>query len=62
MIEVIYRTGRTGRGPVSIDLNGDPLDFVREENPYRTAGVRIPMESWSSRLTTGTNRMTITLE
>jgi 1,2-beta-oligoglucan phosphorylase len=62
MIEVIYRTGRTGRGPVSIDLNGGPLDFVREENPYRTAGVRIPMASWNGRLTSGTNRLIISLE
>ncbi len=62
VIEVIYRTGRTGRGPTSIDLNGSPLDFVREANPYRTAGVRIPMESWNGRLTSGTNRLTVSLE
>ncbi len=61
-IEVVYRTGRTGCGPVSIDLNGSALEFIREKNPYRTAGVRIPMESWNDRLTSGTNRMTITLE
>lgn len=61
-VEVIYRTGRTGRGPVSIDLNGAPLGFVRDRNPYRTAGVRIPMESWNDRLTSGTNRLIISLE
>jgi cellobiose phosphorylase len=61
-IEVLYRTGKTGRGPRSIDLNGTSLVFVRESNPYRTAGVRIPMESWARCLIDGNNRLTITLE
>ncbi len=61
-IEVVYRTGKTGRGPRSIDLNGASLVFVRESNPYRTAGVRIPMESWIRQLKEDGNRLTIDLE
>ncbi|MES2657543.1 MAG: hypothetical protein V4689_02940 [Verrucomicrobiota bacterium] len=61
-VEVVYRTGKTGRGPVSIDLNGASLDFVREANPYRHAGVRIPVASWTGRLTGISDRLTITLE
>jgi cellobiose phosphorylase len=61
-IDVIYRTGKTGRGPVAVDLNGTPLDFTRQTNRYRLAGVRIPMESWSSHLQESGNQLIITLE
>ncbi len=61
-LEVVYRTGKNGRGPVSIDLNGKPLDFTRESNAYRLAGVRIPMESWIACLTGEKDRLTISLE
>jgi cellobiose phosphorylase len=61
-IEVVYRTGKTGRGPVAVDLNGTALEFIRQINRYRPAGVRIPMESWSGHLKESGNRLTITLE
>ncbi|MEO5714318.1 MAG: hypothetical protein ABIT37_12595, partial [Luteolibacter sp.] len=61
-IEVVYHTGETGRGPVSIELNGKPIEFVRGENPYRLAGVRIPKASWDGLLTGNNDRLTITLE
>ena len=61
-IEVLYHTGKTGRGPRAIDLNGTPLEFVRENNPYRLAGVRIPMTSWTGLLTGKNDRLTISLE
>ena len=61
-LEVVYRTGKTGRGPVSIDLNGTPLDFTRETNPYRLAGVRIPAATWNGLLTGISDRLTISLE
>ena len=61
-IEVVYRTGKTGRGPVSVELNGKPMEFVRGENPYRLAGVRIPKSSWDGSLTGTNDRLTITLE
>jgi cellobiose phosphorylase len=62
VLEVVYRPGKTGRGPVSIDLNGTPLEFVRETNAYRLAGVRIPADVWTEPLTDQPNRLTISLE
>jgi cellobiose phosphorylase len=61
-IEVVYQTGTTGRGPASIELNGKPIDFVREHNPYRPGGARIAKSSWEGRLTGSINRLTINLE
>ena len=61
-LEVVYHTGKTGRGPVSIDLNGTPLDFNREANPYRLAGIRIPTASWNGPLTGIKDRLTIFLQ
>jgi cellobiose phosphorylase len=58
---VAYQIGKAGCGPVAIDLNGVPLEFIREENPYRAGGIRIPMESWTKRLTGKEDRLTISL-
>jgi len=60
--EVVYRTGKTGRGPLALELNGASLDFSRESNRYRLAGVRIPMTSWTKHLQENNNRLIITLE
>lgn len=62
LVEIIYHTGTTGRGPVSIELNGESIDFVRDHNPYRLGGVRISKSSWDGRLTAANNRLKITLE
>jgi cellobiose phosphorylase len=61
-IEVVYRTGKTGRGPVAVELNGTPLDFTRSGNRYRLAGVRIRMASWTGHLKEDGNRLIISLE
>lgn len=61
-IEVVYLTGTKGRGPTSIELNGKPLDFVRESNVYRAGGIRISKSSWEACLTRTDNRLTIVLE
>ena len=61
-IEVIYQTGKSGRGPVAVELNGAPLNFSRESNRYRLAGVRISMESWEQHMNEHHNRFVITLE
>ena len=60
-IEVVYRTGNTGRGPASVELNGTPLEFSREANPYRPGGVRIAMASFKECLTENKNILTISL-
>ena len=61
-VEVVYRTGKTGRGPVAVELNGTPLELSRQSNRYRLAGVRIPMESWRGHMKEGGNRLVISLE
>jgi cellobiose phosphorylase len=61
-IEVVYRTGNTGRGPVAVELNGTALELCRQTNRYRPAGVRIPMHSWRAPMKESGNRLTITLE
>lgn len=62
LIEVNYITGNTGRGPISVNLNDQPLEFVRESNPYRPGGVRISRHTWESQFTATRNRLTIALE
>ena len=61
-VEIIYHTGTTGRGPVSIALNGESIDFFRDNNPYRPGGARISKSSWEGRLTAASNHLTIVLE
>jgi cellobiose phosphorylase len=61
-IEVVYRSGKTGCGPVSIDINGIPLEFSREANPYRSGGVRVRMDDLACQLTGADDRLTIMLE
>ena len=60
-IEVVYRIGKTGHGPMAVELNGSPLEFSRQTNRYRLGGIRIPMESWSSRLNESPNRLVLSL-
>ncbi|MES2982375.1 MAG: hypothetical protein V4727_08685 [Verrucomicrobiota bacterium] len=60
-VEVIYHTGKTGRSPQRVELNGTPLDLSHLTNRYRAAGLRIPIESWNKHLQASTNRLVITL-
>jgi cellobiose phosphorylase len=57
--EVFYRIGKYGFGPVSIELNGTALEWIRESNPYRAAGVRIRSDSWVPSRTGDINRLVI---
>ena len=61
-IEILYHIKKKGCGPVSVHLNGVALDFIREHNPYRSGGVRIPLESISSKLTGPGDQIIIWLE
>nr|AIA93994.1 CAZy families GH94 protein [uncultured Methylococcus sp.] len=47
-IKICYRVSHDGCGPRSVELNGVVLGFVREENPYRCGGVRIPLDQFKS--------------
>jgi cellobiose phosphorylase len=60
-LEVVYRAGKTGCGPVSIDLNGTPLEFIREGNPYRLGAARIGMDDLERLLTGSGDLLTIGL-
>jgi cellobiose phosphorylase len=61
-VEVVYRTGKTGRGPLAVELNGVPLEFSRQTNRYRLAGIRIPMQAWNGHFREAGNRLVIFLE
>lgn len=61
-IEVLYRINGKGRGPVSIDLNGQDLGFIREENPYRPGGARIAMDRITRALTGVGDRLAVWVE
>ncbi|MCP5534393.1 MAG: hypothetical protein H7A48_14580 [Akkermansiaceae bacterium] len=60
-VAVLYRIGPKGCGPVSVNLNGEDLDFVHEANPYRAAGVRISRETIDRVMTGSGDRFTIWL-
>lgn len=50
-VSIVYQIKSVGHGPVSIGVNGHPLDSTRESNPYRTGGARIAMDSLKQHLT-----------
>lgn len=60
-LEVVYHAGKNGCGPVSIDLNGAPLEFRREDNPYRLGAARIDLGDLKQRLTGSGDLLTIGL-
>jgi len=60
-VELVYRTGALGCGPTSLALNGRPLPFEREHNPYRTGGADVSMEALRERLGEGRNQLVVDL-
>ncbi|MES2920019.1 MAG: hypothetical protein V4819_00630 [Verrucomicrobiota bacterium] len=61
-VTVVYQIKSSGRGPVSIDLNGVKLDFTREANPYRPGPARVSMNSFTRNLTGAGDRLTISID
>ena len=61
-VEVLYRINGKGRGPVSINLNGEDLDFIHETNPYRPGAARIAMDHITRALTGDGDRLTVWVE
>jgi cellobiose phosphorylase len=59
-LEVTYRIGPRGYGPEEVRLNGRLMPCERLENPYRTGGVGVNLDSWSECLATG-NRLELRL-
>jgi cellobiose phosphorylase len=60
-VTVEYRVGPRGHGPRALVLNGAPLAFEREENPYREGGARVAMDALRARLGGGHNALRIEL-
>ena len=61
-VEVIYRIKASGRGPVSVDLNGVNLDFIRQPNCYRPGAARISMDKFTGALKGDGDLLTIWIE
>jgi cellobiose phosphorylase len=60
-VSVRYRVGASGCGPTAVTLNGTSLPLTRTDNPYRTAGVTVPMAAVRAALRAGANELTIEL-
>ncbi|MCW5891144.1 MAG: hypothetical protein KIT14_11420 [bacterium] len=49
-VRIEYRVARRGAGPAALTLNGAPLPFEREANPYRTGGAVVSTATLRARL------------
>jgi len=57
----VYRSAQLGYGPTAVTLNGTPLPFEREVNPYRSGGAEVSMAAVSERLTDAANTLHLQL-
>ena len=60
-VDVLYRVGTTGSGPVRLELNGSELPFTRGANPYRNGAAEVSMAVFASRLTANANLLVVHL-
>ncbi len=60
-VRVLYRVASVGHGPTALTLNGQPLAMERATNPYRAAGVAVPMAAVREQLHDGPNELVIDL-
>jgi cellobiose phosphorylase len=60
-VRVLYRVAAAGYGPIAMALNGAPLPMTRAVNPYRTAGVTVPMAAIREHLGDGPSELVIEL-
>ena len=58
-VDVLYRIDTRGCGPTQITLNGSPIGFNREKNPYRPGAARIAMDALAESFAEGANRLTV---
>jgi hypothetical protein len=61
-VRVRYRVAAKGCGPIALTLNAHILPMTREDNPYRTAGVTVPMARVYEHLCAGMNDLLVTIE
>ncbi len=59
-VEIEYRLGPRGCGPLALTLDGAPLPFTRGANPYRTGAAEVAMADLRPRLLAGARRLVIT--
>ena len=60
-VDVEYPIRQLGHGPTALLLNGRPLAFEREPNPYRAGGAEVSLETLRAGLVAGTNRLVVEL-
>ncbi|MDT7835922.1 GH36-type glycosyl hydrolase domain-containing protein [Aquabacterium sp. OR-4] len=60
-VEIVYRVGPLGHGPLAITLDGQPLAFVRGANPYRTGAAEVAVHTLRGALAGGARQLGITL-
>jgi len=60
-VRVRYRIAAAGHGPTAVALNGNALPMTRATNPYRIAGVAVPMAAVRERLRDAENELVIDL-
>ena len=58
-IELELQPGPLGHGPSILLLDGEPLPFTREANPYRLGGARVASAELQRRLATGSRRLVV---
>jgi cellobiose phosphorylase len=63
-LQIEYRLGPLGHGPMALEMDGVPLPFVRAANPYRTGGAELDLALLTERLraapASGRGRLVIT--
>jgi len=60
-ITVLYRIGANGCGTASVNINGEDLDFVRKNNPYRPGAVAVRIGDILANLKDSENLLTISI-
>ena len=60
-VQLVYRLGPAGHGPLGITLDGQPLTLRPGHNRYRAPGVWLEADTVRARLAAGAKRMEITL-
>lgn len=61
-MSIEYRVARHGRGPRRLELNGEPLAFEREPNPYRPGAAVVPLAGLRARLRGDGNELIVDLD
>jgi len=61
-LRCVYRTGgKRGCGVSRVTLNGEPLQHEPLENPYRKAGIKVPLKMFEGKLREGLNELIVTM-